>query len=98
MSLDEKKMLIHSSTHQLKKITLAKMRTRSTGTLDTGAGISFLLNTGTGTVHSAHDGTIKQGCESGSGLDPDSVTLLDPDPYWESGSGSRGKKIKKFHF
>jgi hypothetical protein len=35
-----------------------------------------------------------QGCGSGSGfsdfLDPD------PDPYWESGSGSRGKKMKKF--
>jgi hypothetical protein len=26
-----------------------------------------------------------QGCGSG----------LDPDPYWESGSGSRGKKMKK---
>jgi hypothetical protein len=22
--------------------------------------------------------------------------FVDPDPYWESGSGSRGKKIKKF--
>jgi hypothetical protein len=22
----------------------------------------------------------------------------DPDPYWESGSGSRGKKIKKFQW
>jgi hypothetical protein len=37
---------------------------------------------------------LLQGC--GSGLDPNSVTLLDPDPYWKSGSGSRGKKIKKF--
>jgi hypothetical protein len=23
---------------------------------------------------------------------------VDPDPYWESGSGSRGKKIKKFQW
>jgi hypothetical protein len=23
---------------------------------------------------------------------------LDPDPYWESGSGSRGKKAKKFQW
>jgi hypothetical protein len=22
--------------------------------------------------------------------------FMDPDPYWESGSGSRGKKIKKY--
>jgi hypothetical protein len=22
--------------------------------------------------------------------------FVDPDPYWESGSGSRGKKMKKF--
>jgi hypothetical protein len=39
-----------------------------------------------------------QGCGSGSGLDPDSVTCVDPDPYWESGSGSRGKKMKKFQW
>jgi hypothetical protein len=42
----------------------------------------------------------KQGCGSGSGLDPDSVTLWirihigNPDP----GSGSRGKKVKKFQW
>jgi hypothetical protein len=23
---------------------------------------------------------------------------VDPDPYWESGSGSRGKKTKKFQW
>jgi hypothetical protein len=44
----------------------------------------------------------KQGCGSGSGLDPDSETCVDPDldPYWESGagSGSRGKKTKKFQW
>jgi hypothetical protein len=53
--------------------------------------------------------TLNQGC--GSGLDPDSATLwirirfgsgfsdfVDPDPYWESGSGSRGKAIKKFQW
>jgi hypothetical protein len=39
-----------------------------------------------------------QGCGSGSGLDPDSEDFVDPDPYWESGSGSRGKKIKKFQW
>jgi hypothetical protein len=40
------------------------------------------------------------GCGSGSGLDPDSEDFVDPDPYWESGfgSGSRGKKIKKFQW
>jgi hypothetical protein len=30
--------------------------------------------------------------------DPDSETCVDPDPYWESGSGSRGKKAKKFQW
>jgi hypothetical protein len=36
--------------------------------------------------------TWEQGCGSGFSnfVDPD------PDPYWESGSGSRGKKIKKY--
>jgi hypothetical protein len=24
--------------------------------------------------------------------------FVDPDPYWESGSGFRGKKIKRFHW
>jgi hypothetical protein len=24
--------------------------------------------------------------------------FVDPDPYWESGSGSRGKKMKKFQW
>jgi len=40
----------------------------------------------------------------GSGLDPDSIGSLDPDPYSESGSGSRrakmthkSRKNKKFH-
>jgi hypothetical protein len=43
---------------------------------------------------------LKQGCGSGSGLDPDSATLWiricigNPDP----GSGSRGKQIKKFQW
>jgi hypothetical protein len=45
---------------------------------------------------------LDQGCGSGSGsgLDPDSEDFVDPDPYWESrsGSGSRGKKIKKFQW
>jgi hypothetical protein len=59
----------------------------------------ILLHTGTGSwelfMHS-----LKQGCGSGSGseLDPDSEDFVDPDPYWESGSGSRGKKIKKFQW
>jgi hypothetical protein len=37
-----------------------------------------------------------QGCGSGSvsGLDPDSIAVV-PDPDWESGSRSRGKKMKK---
>jgi hypothetical protein len=43
---------------------------------------------------------IYQGCGSGSGLDPDSATLWiqirDPDSQY--GSGSRGKKIKKFQW
>jgi hypothetical protein len=39
---------------------------------------------------------LNQGCGSGSGLDPDSETCVDPDPYWES--GSRGKKTKKFQW
>jgi hypothetical protein len=34
----------------------------------------------------------KQGCGSGSGFSD----LVDPDPYWESGSG--GKKMKKFQW
>jgi hypothetical protein len=44
--------------------------------------------------------TLNQGCGSGSRseLDPDSEDFVDPDPYWESGSGSRGKKIKKFQW
>jgi hypothetical protein len=43
---------------------------------------------------------LDQGCGSGSGLDPDSATLWiririgNPDP----GSGSRGKKIKKYQW
>ncbi len=47
-------------------------------------------------------------CGSGSvsGLDPDSIGSVDPDPYSESGSGSRRakmihkhrKKVNKFHF
>jgi hypothetical protein len=43
---------------------------------------------------------LNQGCGSGSGLYPDSEDFVDPDPdpYWESGSGSRGKKIKKFQW
>jgi hypothetical protein len=43
---------------------------------------------------------LLQGCGSGSELDPDSEDFVDPDPdpYWESGSGSRGKKIKKFQW
>jgi hypothetical protein len=34
----------------------------------------------------------KQGCGSGFS------DFVDPDPYWESRSGSRGKKIKKFQW
>jgi hypothetical protein len=50
---------------------------------------------------------LKQGCGSASGLDQDSMTLWihirnpDPgsrDPYSESGSGSREKKVKTAHF
>ncbi len=49
---------------------------------------------------------IKQCFGSGSGLDPDSIRSVDPDPdtYSESGSGEGGQKlprkvekIKKFH-
>jgi hypothetical protein len=47
---------------------------------------------------------VSQGCRSGSELDPDSFGSVDPDPYSESGSGSRrakmthkSRKIKKFH-
>jgi hypothetical protein len=35
-----------------------------------------------------------QGCGSGSGF----RDFVDPDPYWESGYGSRGKKTKKFQW
>jgi hypothetical protein len=35
---------------------------------------------------------LNQGCVSGSGFSD----FVDLDLYWESGSGSRGKKIKKF--
>ncbi len=35
----------------------------------------------------------KQGFGSGSGFDPDSIRLVDPDPYLESGSGSRRAKM-----
>jgi hypothetical protein len=34
-----------------------------------------------------------QGCGSGSVLDPYSIGSVDPDPYSESGSGSRRAKI-----
>jgi hypothetical protein len=34
-----------------------------------------------------------QGCGSGSGLDPDSIGSVDPDPYSESGSGSMRAKM-----
>jgi len=34
-----------------------------------------------------------QGCGSGSQLDPDSISSVDPDPYLESGSGSRRVKM-----
>jgi hypothetical protein len=34
---------------------------------------------------------LKQGCGSGSGFND----FVDPDLGWESGSGSRGKKMKK---
>jgi hypothetical protein len=39
---------------------------------------------------------VRQGCGSGSRLDPNS-DFVDPDldSDWESGSGSRGKKTKK---
>jgi hypothetical protein len=36
--------------------------------------------------------TNKQSCGS------EFRNFVDPDPYWESGSGSRGKKIKKFQW
>ncbi len=37
--------------------------------------------------------TCSQGCGSGSGLDPYSIGSVDPDPYSESGSGSRRAKM-----
>jgi hypothetical protein len=37
--------------------------------------------------------TWDQGFGSGSGLDPDSIRSVDPDPYSESGSGSRRAKM-----
>jgi hypothetical protein len=37
--------------------------------------------------------TYKQGCGSGSELDLDSIGSVDPDPYSESGSGSRRAKM-----
>jgi hypothetical protein len=53
--------------------------------------VSYLA-TGTGT------GTLEAGLwiriRIGSGLSD----FVDPDPYWESGSGSRGKKMKKFQW
>jgi hypothetical protein len=36
---------------------------------------------------------FKQGCGSGSQLDPDSFGPVDPDPYSESESGSRRAKV-----
>jgi hypothetical protein len=42
--------------------------------------------------------TFSQGCGSGSGLDPDFSDFVDPDTYWESGFGSRDKKMKKFQW
>jgi hypothetical protein len=36
---------------------------------------------------------LKQGCGSGSQLNPDSIWSVDPDPYSESGSGSGRAKI-----
>jgi hypothetical protein len=36
---------------------------------------------------------LKQGFGSGSGLDPDSIRSVEPDPYSESGSGSRRAKM-----
>jgi hypothetical protein len=48
--------------------------------------------------------SLNQGFVSGSGLDPNSIRSVDPDPYSESGSGSgranmnhKSTKIKKFH-
>ncbi len=48
-----------------------------------------------------HKNRKKQGFGSGSGCDPDSIRSVDPDPYLESGSGSRRaqmthKSRKKF--
>ncbi len=43
-------------------------------------------------LHTASQ-SAKQGCGSGSGLDPYSIGLVDPDPYSESGSGSRRAKM-----
>jgi hypothetical protein len=40
-----------------------------------------------------HEVAQNQGCESGSGLDPYSIGSVDPDPYSESGSGSRKAKM-----
>jgi hypothetical protein len=60
-------------------------------------GFFFIIpNFVTSTACGIGDNILMQGCGSGSGLDPESEDFLDPDPYWESGSGSRGKKIKKF--
>jgi hypothetical protein len=47
------------------------------------------LKNGNGTVWVSS----KQGCGSGSGLDPNSIGSVDPDPDSVSGSGSRRAKI-----
>jgi hypothetical protein len=69
--------------------------------LNEGCNVPNVAVNDVGGVHGAQPSEIKgwnQGCGSWSGLDPDSMTLWihicigNPDP----GSGSRGKKIKKF--
>jgi hypothetical protein len=42
--------------------------------------------------------TFSQGCGSGSGLDPDSVTLWIRIRFGNPDPGSRGKKVKKFQW
>jgi hypothetical protein len=47
-------------------------------------------------THNPAGGTnFKQGCGSGSGLDPDSIGSFDPDS--ESGSGSGSRRAKMTH-
>jgi hypothetical protein len=53
----------------------------------------WLLTQGEVCVH-----PINQGCGSGSGLDPDLETCVDPDPYWEKDPNpdTGARKLRNF--